>query len=263
MGATIRPSLRDLTRKNDPFPALKRRAIFTLSLRDKFCCAKFIPLPMNRPAVVGRAVLCAPPPANGRVLARHDGAHGVTRPTVGLRNRRRFLAPMCTQFWKSKLSMSWSAELRFGALKKTEFETSRIGVRRSNDGSIFVLPKSLGASQGVFYRAIGKRRASRFMSADTQGRQVIVAAHRQINAHAIPGIHKLRRAAVAETSPRSARRWQTRVFSLSNRRSTRRKNRPTTAPGATLRSCQFTVSTPPKQVRVFNQRRNFPSPPAG
>ena len=30
---------------------------------------------------VGRAVLCAPPPANGRMLVHHDGAHGVTRPT--------------------------------------------------------------------------------------------------------------------------------------------------------------------------------------
>jgi 23S rRNA pseudouridine2457 synthase len=34
---------------------------------------------------VGRAVLCAPPPANESVLVHHDGAHGVTRPTVPLR----------------------------------------------------------------------------------------------------------------------------------------------------------------------------------
>jgi hypothetical protein len=30
---------------------------------------------------VGRAVLCAPTPANGSVLVCHDGAHGVTRST--------------------------------------------------------------------------------------------------------------------------------------------------------------------------------------
>ncbi|MEI7533672.1 MAG: DNA glycosylase [Verrucomicrobiae bacterium] len=30
---------------------------------------------------VERAVLCAPPPAYGRMLVHHDGAHGVTRPT--------------------------------------------------------------------------------------------------------------------------------------------------------------------------------------
>jgi hypothetical protein len=31
--------------------------------------------------LVGRAVLCPPPPANERILVHHDGAHGVTRPT--------------------------------------------------------------------------------------------------------------------------------------------------------------------------------------
>jgi len=30
--------------------------------------------------LVGRAVLCAPPPANPRFLVHHDGGHGVTRP---------------------------------------------------------------------------------------------------------------------------------------------------------------------------------------
>ena len=32
-------------------------------------------------SAVGRAVPCPPPLANKRVLIRHDGAHGVTRPT--------------------------------------------------------------------------------------------------------------------------------------------------------------------------------------
>jgi len=31
---------------------------------------------------VGRVTLCAPPLANERSLIRHDGAHGVTRPTI-------------------------------------------------------------------------------------------------------------------------------------------------------------------------------------
>jgi N-glycosylase/DNA lyase len=35
----------------------------------------------GEPVVVGRAVPCPPPPANDDVLIRHDGAHGVTRPT--------------------------------------------------------------------------------------------------------------------------------------------------------------------------------------
>jgi len=30
----------------------------------------------------GRVSLCAPPSANERSLIRHDGAHGVTRPTI-------------------------------------------------------------------------------------------------------------------------------------------------------------------------------------
>ena len=39
-----------------------------------------------QPEVVGCAVLCAPPPANKIDLVQHDGAHGVTRPTVPPRN---------------------------------------------------------------------------------------------------------------------------------------------------------------------------------
>ena len=35
----------------------------------------------GEPVEVGRAVLCPPPVANDNVLIRHDGAHGVTRPT--------------------------------------------------------------------------------------------------------------------------------------------------------------------------------------
>jgi hypothetical protein len=33
--------------------------------------------------MVGRAVLCAPSTANERTLICEDGAHGVTRPTIG------------------------------------------------------------------------------------------------------------------------------------------------------------------------------------
>ena len=69
-------------------------------------------LTVNRLEVAGRAVLCAPPPANGRVLVCHDGAHGVTRPTVGLRNRRLFVVPMCIRFWRSRLSMNRRAPAR-------------------------------------------------------------------------------------------------------------------------------------------------------
>ena len=39
-----------------------------------------------QPQMAGRAVPCAPPPVNQHVLARGDGAHGVTRPTLPPRN---------------------------------------------------------------------------------------------------------------------------------------------------------------------------------
>jgi 2-phosphosulfolactate phosphatase len=39
-------------------------------------------LAADRQTPVGRAVPCPPPPANEHILKHHDGAHGVTRPTL-------------------------------------------------------------------------------------------------------------------------------------------------------------------------------------
>jgi phosphosulfolactate phosphohydrolase-like enzyme len=53
---------------------------------DILAAGALVELLMNQPAannlMVGRAVPCPPPPANERILKHHDGAHGVTRPTL-------------------------------------------------------------------------------------------------------------------------------------------------------------------------------------
>jgi hypothetical protein len=60
---------------------------------------------------VGRATPCAPPPANQGVRVRHNGAHGVTRPTTLRQEFRAWRASLPTALERDTLLVpEWIAE---------------------------------------------------------------------------------------------------------------------------------------------------------